>query len=68
MDMFTEKPECKLIGENGNIFNLLSIAVNTLKGHGFRDQAEELKHRVLDGEAQSYHQALAIIGEYVEII
>lgn len=25
------KPECKLIGEDGNIFNLLSIASVTLK-------------------------------------
>lgn len=25
------KPKCKLVGENGNIFNLMGIAARTLK-------------------------------------
>lgn len=68
MDIFTEKPKCRLIGENGNIFNLVSIAANTLRSHGFRDEAEELINRIWSGEALSYKHAINIIGEYVEII
>lgn len=68
MENYNKKPECKLIGENGNIFNLLSIAVCTLRKHGLRDQAEELNHRIWQGEATSYHHAIQIIMEYVEVI
>ncbi|MBO5386861.1 MAG: hypothetical protein J6A59_01780 [Lachnospiraceae bacterium] len=62
-----EKPGCKLIGENGNIFNLMSIASNTLKNNGMREKAEEMKERIMGGEAQSYDEALRIIMEYVEV-
>lgn len=60
-----EKPECRLVGENGNIFHLLGIASATLKRHGLREQASEMSNRVL-AEAKSYDEALTIIQEYVE--
>jgi hypothetical protein len=63
--MELEKPECKLIGENGNIFNLLGIASQCLKRAGLRDQASEMAERVF--QSQSYDEALVIIGEYVDI-
>ena len=62
-----EKPKCKLIGENGNIFNLIGIASRTLKENGLPDQAEEMSKRIMCGEANSYDEALCIIMEYVEI-
>ena len=34
------KPKCKLVGENGNIFNLMGIAARTLKRAGLREEAE----------------------------
>ncbi len=60
-----EKPDCALIGEDGNIFNLAEIAAQTLREHGQREQAEELKERVCS--SGSYGEALCIIGEYVNI-
>jgi hypothetical protein len=65
-DKITDKPEVELVGRNGNIFNLLGIATKALRREGYRAEAEELKSRVLGGEAKSYHEALAIIQEYVE--
>ena len=60
-----EKPNCALIGENGNIFNLAGIAAGTLREHGMREQAEEMKNRVCS--SHSYEEALCIIGEYVNV-
>jgi hypothetical protein len=64
--MPTQKPQCRLIGEDGNVFNLLGIASKTLKRAGLPEQAKELFTRV-QSEAHSYDDALQIIGEYVEI-
>lgn len=61
------KPTCKLIGENGNIFNLIGIASRTLIENGLPDQAEEMSKRIAGGEAGGYDEALHIIMEYVEI-
>ena len=60
-----EKPDCPLIGQDGNIFNLVGIASRTLKTHGMPDQAKEMADRVFS--CDSYHKALCIIGEYVNI-
>lgn len=59
------KPRCKLIGEDGNIFNLMGIASKTLKKVGMKDEADEMVDRIT--KSQSYDEALAIIMEYVEI-
>ena len=45
-----EKPPCPLIGQDGNIFNLVGIAARTLREAGLRDQAKELTHRIFSGE------------------
>lgn len=60
-----EKPSCKLIGENGNIFNLMVIAARCLKEEGLKDQADEMLERIY--KSQSYLEALAIISGYVEV-
>lgn len=61
-----EKPKCPLIGEEGNIFNLINIASRTLKRNDMRESAEEMCNRITSG-AESYDEALCIIGEYVDI-
>lgn len=61
-----KKPLCELIGADGNIFNLMSIACKTLKENDLSEQADELKQRLFSGEAESYDRALQIILEYVE--
>lgn len=60
-----EKPDCALIGEDGNIFNLAGLAAGTLREHGMKEPAEEMKERVCS--SHSYGEALCIIGEYVNI-
>ena len=59
------KPDCPLIGRDGNIHNLLGIAGQTLREHGMEDQEKEMFQRVT--QCQSYHSALSVIGEYVNI-
>lgn len=61
-----QKPDCELIGQDGNIFNLMGIASKTLKKNGMKEQAEEMVKRITQG-ANSYSEALCIIGEYVNI-
>ena len=61
-----EKPDCPLIGEDGNIYNLMGIASRTLRENGMADKAKEMTTRITQG-AQSYDEALCIIGEYVNI-
>ncbi|MBP3798078.1 MAG: hypothetical protein J6I46_09940 [Ruminococcus sp.] len=60
-----EKPKCALIGEDGNIFNLMGIASRTLKNNGQRAEAKEMCDRITS--SGSYQEALGIIGEYVDI-
>lgn len=60
-----EKPKCKLIGKNGNIFELAAKAAEELKEVEMADEAKEMVNRIFD--SQSYKEALQIISEYVEI-
>lgn len=60
-----QKPDCPLIGQDGNIFNLMGIATRTLKEHGMEEQAREMRSRIM--ESGSYDKALVIIGDYVNI-
>lgn len=60
------KPDCPLIGEDGNIFRLMGIASETLRENGMQEQAEEMRSRIF--QCQSYDSALSIIGDYVNII
>ena len=61
-----KKPECPIIGADGNIFNILGIASRSLKKCGMGDAAKEMQSRV--ASSGSYSEALAIISEYVEPI
>ena len=58
------KPECALIGEDGNIFNLMGKASRALKRAGYQEQATEMQERVTN--SGNYHEALGIIMEYVD--
>lgn len=59
------KPDCELIGQDGNIFNLMGIASRTLRRNGMKEEATEMCARIR--ESDSYDSALCIIGEYVNI-
>lgn len=58
------KPECPIIGADGNIFNIIGIATRSLNNCGMDDAAKEMQSRVT--ASGSYSEALAIISEYVE--
>ena len=59
------KPDCPLIGQDGNIFNLVGIASRTLKRNGLSEEASEMTSKVF--KSGSYEEALGIIVEYVNI-
>ena len=60
-----QKPDCPLIGHDGNIFNLMGIASRTLKENSMEDQAREMRQRIT--QCNSYDSDLNIIGDYVNI-
>lgn len=59
------KPNCPLIGQDGNIFHIVGIAAKTLKRNGMSAEASEMTEKVFG--SGSYEEALGIIGEYVNI-
>ena len=59
------KPDCPLLGQDGNIFNLMGLASQTLRRNGMSDAAKEMQERITS--SGSYSEALCIIGEYVNI-
>jgi len=59
------KPTCKFIGEDGNVFNLLSKVSRVLKENNLHDQVKEMTDRVFD--SSSYNEVLRIFADYVEI-
>ena len=61
----SQKPDCPLIGQDGNIFNLIGVAARTLRENGMDQQAQEMRQRIT--ESGDYYKALGIIGEYVNI-
>lgn len=65
MENERNKPDCPLIGQDGNVFNLIGIASRTLKENGMASEAKEMSSRVF--ASGSYGEALSIIGEYVNI-
>ena len=65
MDNERNKPDCKLIGEDGNIFNLMARAIKTLRENNLSEEAQEMRERITS--SGSYDEALCIIGEYVNI-
>lgn len=60
-----QKPDCPLIGQDGNIFNLMGIASRTLRQNGMAEKATEMNTRIRASD--SYYKALGIISEYVNI-
>ena len=61
--MSNKKPNCPLIGQDGNIFNLMAIASRTLREHDMAEQATEMCERIRN--CGNYYSALGVIGEYI---
>ena len=59
------KPKAKLVGKDGNVFNLLGICGRALKQVGQRDKVTEMQTRVFN--CGSYDEALLIMSDYCEL-
>jgi len=60
------KPELKLIGEDGNVFFILSKAVREARRAGWdEEKIERFKEDAMSGD---YDHALQICMEYFEVI
>lgn len=57
--------EVKLIGEDGNAFNVLGKVVKALKRNGYEGLVENYKKDAMSGD---YDNLLKVTMEYVEII
>lgn len=66
MEQEHKKPSCPIVGQNGNIFNLMAVASQALRQNGMTAEAKELQNRIMGGDCHSYEEALGIISEYVE--
>jgi hypothetical protein len=60
-----KKPKVKLVGKNGNVFNLMGICASALKKAGQPAEAKEMLAKIM--KSGSYHEALGIMGEYCEV-
>lgn len=59
------KPACKLLGEDGNVFNIIGRVSNSLKRAGQEDKAKEFTKKAFSSE--DYGAVLQLAMEYVEI-
>jgi N-formylglutamate amidohydrolase len=66
MENEKQKPKVKLIGENGNVFNLMAICSRALKNAGMENEAKEMTEKIKT-TAKSYHEAIAIMMNYCEV-
>ena len=67
-----QKPDCPLIGQDGNIFNLMGIASRTLKQNGLADQAKKMCDRIRESgdygkQAKVVHTIPATINLQEEV-
>jgi len=60
-----DKPRCKLIGKNGNVFNIIGLVRKALREAEQPEKAKEFSERAF--AAESYDVVLGMADEYVEI-
>ena len=59
------KPKCKLIGQDGNVFNIIGLVRKELVNAGLKDQANEFKSKAF--ASHSYEDVLTLCSDYVDI-
>ncbi len=60
-----DKPTVKLIGEDGNVFNVIGRTSTALKRAGQLEQAREFQAKAF--EAKSYDAVLCLVMEYCRV-
>jgi len=66
MENEKQKPKVKLVGENGNVFNLMAICSRALKNAGMENEAKEMTEKIKT-TAKSYNEAITIMMNYCEV-
>lgn len=62
--------ECKLIGKNGNVFNLIGLVRKTLRDNELSDELEQfdVDFEELKKTGGNYDDVLVLIMKYVEVV
>lgn len=66
MSSSSRKPKCKLLGEDGNVFNIIGIVNRTLKKAGQLEKAKEFTEKAF--QCHSYSEVLSLLTDYVEVV
>ncbi|MCL2440491.1 MAG: hypothetical protein FWD14_01995 [Treponema sp.] len=61
-----KKPIVKLVGQNGNVYNLMAICSKALRDFGQPELAKEMYDKITT-TAKSYDEALQIMMDYCEV-
>jgi len=61
-----QKPVVQLSGQDGNVFNLISIVRRVLKEQVSKEKAEEFTACAM--QCSSYDEVLFLIQEYVDVV
>ena len=59
------KPQCKLIGVDGNVFAIIGAVNKTLEKAGLNDKAKEFNNKVM--KQKSYDHVLKLCMGYVDV-
>ena len=59
-----QKPICKLVGTDGNVFSIIGNVSKTLKKAGMPEKAKEFQERAF--KAGSYDEVLTMLHDYVD--
>ena len=64
------KPECKLIGENGNVFNLIAIVRRTLREHKLDEELKQFDSdfKKIQESGGTYDDMLILLMQYVDVV
>ena len=55
----------QLVGQNGNVFNLMGIVIRALRNNGSGDEVDDFISEVTS--SKSYHEALAVMMQWVDV-
>ena len=60
------KPRAKVLGQDGNVFNILAICSRALRNADLHQESDHMQQEVF--ASGSYDEALAIMMRYVEFV
>ena len=64
-ERMNEKPTVQLIGENGNVFNVIGKTKKALERAGMREEAKAFTDKAF--AAGSYDEVLRLVMDYCEV-